>query len=279
MKGIVGMITCLLFSILLSAQELTTTHVDGKIRPASIEVAYDKTTNLIFPYSIISVDRGNSDVLVQKAKGVENVLQLKAAVHSFTETNLTVITGEGALYSFLLHFSQVPKDLNLKVSEMAVPVDKVTILSDNKVNEYDLYHIARRIFSKKSIFSGPRNSRYNMSVRTKGIYVHADALYIQLEIENRSFINFDVDQLRLFLKDKKRTKRTASQEVELKALYIEGNIKRIEGNSAQSVVIVLDKFTIPDKKNFILQIMEQNGGRHLEIKVNNKHLIRAVPIM
>ena len=48
------------------------------IEPYSLQIGINKTTNLIFPYEIKSVDRGSRDVLVQKAKGIENVLQVKA---------------------------------------------------------------------------------------------------------------------------------------------------------------------------------------------------------
>jgi hypothetical protein len=33
----------------------------------------------------------------------------------------------------------------------------------------------------------------------------------------------------------------------------------------ETVVIVVPKFTIPDKKEVILQVMEKDGGRHLEV--------------
>lgn len=44
-----------------------------------------------------SVDRGSKDVLAQKAKGVESILQVKAAKTNFDETNLTVINADGKL--------------------------------------------------------------------------------------------------------------------------------------------------------------------------------------
>ena len=66
----------------------------------SLDITYSKTTSLVFPFSIKGVDRGSKDVLAQKAKGVENVLQLKAARRSFPETNLTIITADGNLHHF-----------------------------------------------------------------------------------------------------------------------------------------------------------------------------------
>src|SRR4051812_37752723 len=67
------------------------------IEPYPLNITLNKTTNLIFPYAIKSVDRGSADVLAQKAKGVENILLVKAGKENFSETNLSVITADGKL--------------------------------------------------------------------------------------------------------------------------------------------------------------------------------------
>src|SRR5687768_2136525 len=76
-------------------------------------ITYAKTTNLIFPYAIKSVDRGSPDVLAQMAKGVDNILLVKAGSKNFPETNLTVITTDGKLYSFLVGYTSQPPFLIL----------------------------------------------------------------------------------------------------------------------------------------------------------------------
>jgi len=40
------------------------------IEPYPLQITTTKTTNLIFPYAIKSLDRGSLNLLVQKAKGV-----------------------------------------------------------------------------------------------------------------------------------------------------------------------------------------------------------------
>jgi hypothetical protein len=77
----------------------------------SLQVAINKTTSLVFPFPIRSVDRGSQGLLVQKAKGVENTLQVKAAYECFPETSLTVITSDGRLYCYILTYSENPDAL------------------------------------------------------------------------------------------------------------------------------------------------------------------------
>ena len=80
-----------------------------------MEITFNKTTNLIFPYSVKSVDRGSKDILVQQPKGTENIIQIKAGKPKFTQTNLSVITIDGKLYSFIVDYTSQPNQLNIIV--------------------------------------------------------------------------------------------------------------------------------------------------------------------
>lgn len=273
MKSAVSLliIICMAFSI--KAQDLQTS-IQKNILPYTIEVGFDQTVNLIFPYSIKSVDRGNSDVLVQKAKEAENVLQVKAAVDDFTPTNLTVITGEGSLYSFLLEYNPFPERLNYKVAELTRPMEQSILLSEGG-NEGVLRDVAKKTTMKKRFFEKPKDYRFDTGLSLHGIYIRDNTLYFQLGLQNDSNIPHDVDQFRMYIKDKKITKRTASQEIELIPQYIEGNVKRIEAVSAHTVAVAVPKFTIPNKKQLILELLEKNGGRNLKIKIKNKHIMKA----
>ncbi|MBO9587038.1 MAG: DUF4138 domain-containing protein, partial [Flavobacterium sp.] len=70
----------------------------------NLQVGFSKTTSIVFPYAIKSIDKGSADVLVQKAKGVENILLVKAAKQHFIQTNLTAVTADSRLYVFVLNY-------------------------------------------------------------------------------------------------------------------------------------------------------------------------------
>ena len=69
---------CLLQQTTLFAQFLP-----KSITPYRISISYEKTSNVILPFAIKSVDIGSAAVLAQKAQGVENILQLKAGEQNF----------------------------------------------------------------------------------------------------------------------------------------------------------------------------------------------------
>lgn len=273
----------ILFALLTCIQaqaQQTTFQTDSrsKIEPLKLGISYLKTTNLIFPFAIKSVDRGSADVLVQKAKGVENVLQLKAAKDSFQQTNLTIITADGFLYSFLLNFSSEPTSLNMELSDKPMGYEPLAIFTAAQDNQEKTLSTSEYISVKFRSINGPSAEKYKVGMNLKGLYIKDNVLYYQLELENYSNICYDIDQLRFYIIDKKRSKRTASQQLEQVPIRLYGNTKVLHEQSSQNLVIAMEKFTIPDNKDLVIQLVEKNGGRNLSIKVANKHIMRSIPL-
>ncbi|NCU05991.1 MAG: DUF4138 domain-containing protein, partial [Chitinophagaceae bacterium] len=100
----------------------------------------------------------------------------------------------------------------------------------------------------------------------------------QLNVYNNSPIDYEIALLKFYIRDKRKSKRTAIQENELKPLHISGNTRQVNAFASNMITVALDKFTIPDAKRFVIQLMENNGGRHLQLKLNNRHLIKAIPL-
>lgn len=256
-----------------NAQQSSILQVSS-IEPYRVQITKDKTTNIIFPLAIISVDRGNKDVLAQKAKGVENILQVKAANESIKETNLSVVTSDGKLSSFILTYSEQPSILNFSLGKN--PREGTIFLSPENTNQAEIEAYSRLSAGSRKKVNGIREKDFGISLSLNGICIHNSVMYFRIKIENSSNISYDIDQLRFYIRDQKRAKRTASQEIEVSPVYVHDRISQVE--SENTIVVALPKFTIPDQKYLALQLMEKNGGRHLELKVGNKELFRAIPI-
>lgn len=78
--------------------------------------------------------------------------------------------------------------------------------------------------------------------------------------------------------DQRKAKRTASQELEVSPVFIFNSLDKIAAQKEGTAVFAVPKFTIPDSKILAVQLMEKNGGRHLEIEIKNRHLMNAIPI-
>lgn len=243
----------------------------------NLQIGFSKTTSIIFPYTIKSIDKGSAEVLVQKAKGVENILLVKAAKQHFFQTNLTVVTSDGKLYVFVLNYDDSCPDLNFK-AENAVAASRDVLFSLENENQKRIEQCALAAYSKKKQISGLKKSKYQIRLEVNGIFIQQDVLYLRIVFENKSKINYDIDQLRFFIRDQKKSKRTASQEIELQPLYATSSSSVIPYKSEIIKVYALEKFTIPENKYLTLQMIEKSGGRHLEVDINNNLTDKVIPI-
>ena len=120
--------------------------------------------------------------------------------------------------------------------------------------------------------------RFGIQYLLKGIYVHNDLLYLHTEIKNQSNVPFDVDYITFKIVDKKVAKRTAIQEQVLFPLRAYNYAVRVAGKKSERTVFCLQKFTIPDGKQLVVEMNEKNGGRHQTFTVENEDLVQAETI-
>ncbi|MEO7488872.1 MAG: DUF4138 domain-containing protein, partial [Ferruginibacter sp.] len=95
MKRLVWLAMMSLFFVSLRAQ-------------TSLCISTEKTTSLVFPFSILHVDRGTQAILAQQIKESPTILLIKAAEKGFPETNLSVVTDDGSVYSFVVCYDNNP---------------------------------------------------------------------------------------------------------------------------------------------------------------------------
>lgn len=271
--NVMVMVYVLLFTVGSSAQQISK-NILSEITPDSLKIGYSKTTNIVFPYAIKSVDRGSEDVLVQKGKGFENILQIKAAKQEFVPTNLTVVTADGKLYSFLLSYDEQNPQLNLSVNTTE-PLKQHVLFSSGSGNEQELQLYSKLALYDKCRIRGEKESEYGIKLHLNGIFIQNDVMYYRIVVVNHSKIKYDIDQFRFFIRDSKKVKRTASQEIEIVPLHILNNYEQIDEESENTFVFAVPKFTIPEKKYLAIQLMEKNGGRHLTIQIKNKKLVQV----
>lgn len=271
--GVATGILLLLLNVQVYAQNNAELNVTV-IKPYVLPITFYKTTNLVFPYAIKSVDKGSKDILVQKAKGVENILQVKAGRLHFDQTNLTVITADGKLYSYILNYTDTPSVLNIRFDNTTA-ANPEAFFSNIIINEAQVKTNADTVAAAQETIHGIKDKSYGMKMKLSGLYIKDDVLFLRLTLQNHTNINYDIDQLRFYIRDQKKAKRTATQELEINPLYLKGDTSVIIGQTEKVFVYALPKFTIPDKKYLAIELMEKAGGRHLRIQVHNKTIVRA----
>lgn len=279
------------FTLSLSAQNSFTKVIskDRVIPSYCIEVTYDKTVHLIFPSGISYIDLGSSNIIAGKADGAENVVRVKAAVKGFKEeTNFSVITDEGSFYSFIVNYSENPGKLNIEMKDflrgeklggqqensMAIHLPE---LGDESPQTVQL--VMERIYkANKKKVKHVESNQFGVEFKLRGIFSHNGLMFFQTEIKNNTDIPFDVGFLVFKIVDKKVVKRMAIQETVIEPVRTYNYLTSIAGRKAESTVFAFEKFTIPDKKQLVVELFEKNGGRHQRFVVKNGDLTKACTI-
>lgn len=259
---------------------------DRMIPPYGLEVTYDKTVHIIFPSSVSYVDLGSPNLIAGKADGAENVIRVKATVKDFrTETNLSVITEDGNFYTFNVKYADEPLLLNIEMKDFIH--DGSTVNRPN--NAMDIYLKELGSESPKlvhlimeSIYKNDKrevkhvgSKCFGIQYLLKGIYTHNGLLYFHTQIKNESNVPFDVDFITFKIIDKKVAKRTAIQEQVIFPLRAHNYATRIAGKKSERTVFTMEKFTIPDNKQLVVELYEKSGGRHQSFVIDNSDIVRA----
>ena len=215
---------------------------DRMIPPHGLEVTFDKTCHVIFPAAIAYVDLGSANIIAGKADGAENVIRVKAAKRGFKgETNMSVITEDGAYYSFNVKYAREPRILNVEMTDFIHDGEAVN-RPNNSMNIYlkelgsECPVLVRLVM--KSIWKENKrrvkqigSKSFGIQFLLKGIYTHNGLLYFHTEIKNSSNVPFDVDFITWKIVDKKVAKRTAIQEQVIQPLRTQNFVLNVAGNS------------------------------------------------
>jgi len=247
------------------------------LKTRHLEIAYYKTTTIVFPSAIRNVDRGSKDILVQKAGGTDNILQLKAGRMGFQETNITVITDDGMLHHFIVTYDPQPDELVIDISpQMTSSLQHPTMIFSSPMTETIMGKCARDIVAHTGKRPMMRKRSHKLALSLKGIYIRKDKIFFHLEIANKSNMDYDIGALRFHIRDTRQIKRTATQEEELHPVFVHGDMEMpVKGHSESVLVCALEKFTIQDGKHLIIQLYERKGGRDIDLSIRKGRLLKA----
>ena len=138
----------------------------------------------------------------------------------------------------------------------------------------DMTRYARRIWNSPARIRNVASKEHRMIMRLNNIYSAGDYFFIDYSIENKTNIRFDIDEIRVKLADKKVTKATNSQVIELKpALVLEPGKTFSRGYRN---VIAIKKLTFPNDKVLTIEMTEkQISGRNISLNIYYEDVLSA----
>ena len=249
-------------------------RVEG-IGSVTIPVTPDKMTNLVFPEPVQSGVKVSRDILAQKVKGVDNVIELKAVNKEFTPTNLSVYGRDGRLYSFVLRYVADTTVLNYRilsgVGADAEPGTRVEIMIPGlPVNILALRTDAEELSHRK----GP----LHVSARTAGLRLGLSGIYIRdslqwliFTLSNRSPLPFRISETRFYIRNPKSVRRTAEQEAPVEPVYL----PRLAAVDSKTVFAAgFEPMVVPTGQRLVVDVMGADG-RRIRLQIKGELLLKT----
>ncbi len=237
-----------------------------------VEVAYDKTTFLVFDAPIESVDRGSRMLMSQRDEAGKNLLKLKAGSRDLEYTNLHVLTADGKLHDFTVRYAADPVQLTVDLRTASSDPEKTAFLDlPFSVAEFESIHQGLNAAGRLV-----KSSAYQMEGSLTGIYFSKGILFFDLTLLNHSVIPFELDRIEVKISDKRSSRRSSFRTVSLVPAY--SSVEKghaFTGDVSESLMLAFPVFTIAENKVLEFSFYELHGDRQLPLQISGKKLLKA----
>lgn len=264
------------FSISYSRSLEKTTLVigdDKTIIPQRLQINTKNDIHLLFPAQVKYIDYGSDAIIASPTQDLQNIVRISAPEPFDFSTNVTVCTEKGEFYTFDIIYDEAEENFTYYIGNQ-MP-DTPALLKKEDLTDYTKQEIAEKLNQKgRTIYTlGIKKNKISFSIHN--VFIRGDKLLLRIEIANVSNVKYDIDYIKFYIVDKKKNRRTASQEIEVIPLFIENEPSIIDGQSTAIFSVCFEKFTIPDNKYFTIEVNERNGGRHINYRLSNTDIINA----
>ncbi len=221
--------------------------------PEELKVIYvnkDVSTHFIAMEDIKYVDISVNDIVGDIPTG--NSLRIKPTKEGASGV-ITIVT-ERFFVQYMLVYSS---DLAKAYTRFNIPYADLRSYMNPEVNltKAQMYDYAHRMFISKNKFYDVSSKSNLMKIVLNNIYTLDKYFFIDISMINKTKIRYDIDQIRFKIEDKKQTKATNFQSIEILPL-MQVN-KNLVFKKNYRNIFVFEKFTFPDEKVLTIEISEK----------------------
>lgn len=138
----------------------------------------------------------------------------------------------------------------------------------------DMVKFARRIWNSPAKYRNIKTRSNRMTMRLNNIYTVGEFFFIDFSVENNTNLRYDIDELRFTLTDKKQSKATNFQRMELQPVLLLDQSKTFQRGYRN--VVVIRKMTFPNDKVLTIQLSEkQISGRTIDMAIDYEDVLAA----
>ena len=167
------------------------------------------------------------------------------------------------------HLDEAVTDKSIALDER-IPYNNPAV----SMSTADMVKYAREIWTSPARYRNVLTRMHRMTMRLNNIYSVGEYFFLDFSVDNRTNIKFDIDQLRVKLQDKKTSKATTVQTIELTPELVLDPVKSFRYGYRN--VIVIKKMTFPNDKILTIELSEkQISGRTIFLSVEYEDVLNA----
>ena len=209
-------------------------------------------------------------------KPIENVIRVKPKDGEHEDGEIvaivTVVTERFRSQYALIYTSRMEE----AVSDKEVQLNERTAFHNPAVSmsTEEIVHYARRIWNSPAKYRNVKTKRHHMVMRLNNVYTVGEYFFIDFSVENKTNLRFDIDELRFKLDDKKLSKSTNAQTLDIQPVFVLDKSKNFKHGYRN--VVVLKKMTFPNDKVLTIELSEiQVSGRTISMTIDYEDILAA----
>ena len=207
---------------------------------------------------------------------INNTIRLKPKDNVYADGEVlaivTIVTERYRTQYALLYTTRMQEavtDKEIECSERNAYNNPAVSLSTADMTKY-----AHQIWLSAAKYRNVATKMHRMVMRLNNIYSVGEYFFIDFSVENKTNIRFDIDEMRIKLSDKKQSKATNAQIVELTPALVLDDARTFKYGYRN--VIVVKKMTFPNDKVLTIELSEkQISGRTISLSIDYEDVLSA----
>ena len=246
-----------------------------------IYVNREVTTHIVMPENIKMVDISTTKIAGNQC--TDNIVRIKPSCGSdsipeagYRDNELLgtlTLIGERHIAQYDILYTQSPQ---MAASIFEVPYSHTQSYINPEVTMpmAEMARYAWAVYGSGRKYNQIVSRAHGMKAVVNNIYAVGDYFFIDYTLQNKTKIAYDIEELRVKLTDKKETKATNSQTIELSPVFSLNHVRKFKKSYRN--VLVLPKLTFPDEKVLRLEISEnQISGRVITLTIEYEDILHA----
>lgn len=273
MRNIVTLFATVIVTLTFSVCSFAQRQVEGAGQfKEDLPVVYinkDVSTHFISPEKVEYVDISIADIAGDIP--LPNAVRVKPTKEG--ASGVLTISSERFVVQYLLVYTD---DLDKVYSRYNIPYSDVKsyVNPESDMTYAQLHDYCYKMLLSKKNYYNVSSNKHGMRVTLNNIYTVDKYFFFDISLLNKTNIQYDIENIRFFVEDKKKTKATTFQSIELTPRLVsqkDKNFKRKYRN-----IFVFDKFTYPEDKVFVIELSEkQLSGRVIRLEIEYNDILNA----